>query len=235
MCVCRTSPPVARPTRLTRSAIACSAPSPIHPPPHAPSYKNLTIQGNRPECIPYGETEYWNLRYDTMRKREGVDYKFEWYVTPAQLWPVVETFCGTQPDAARVLIVGCGNSGVAADMYGRGYTSIVSIDLSNVVVALMRNRNAGREGMEFLVMDARAMHEFSANTFDIIIEKGCMDCLFCEGRSYVAGLLRRCRSCRYYARVLVLLRGGAAAMPVPCLFRYCYYYYCYCKPTHLAS
>lgn len=54
----------------------------------------------------------------------------------------------------KVLMVGCGNSRLSEDMYDVGYHSIVNIDISDIVIRQMTERNAEkREEMTFEKMD----------------------------------------------------------------------------------
>ena len=69
-----------------------------------------------------------------------------------------------------VLVIGCGNSALSADMYDAGYTAIVSVDYSEAVIAQMRTANANRAGMQWEVMNVTAM-TFPDGAFDVVIDK----------------------------------------------------------------
>ena len=54
----------------------------------------------------------------------------------------------------RVLMVGCGNSALSADMFDVGYKSIINIDISDVAIAQMIEKNRERRSdMPFIKMD----------------------------------------------------------------------------------
>ena len=54
----------------------------------------------------------------------------------------------------KVLVIGCGNSQLSADMYDVGYHKIVNIDISDIVVKQMKEKNQKqRPDMEFHKMD----------------------------------------------------------------------------------
>lgn len=54
----------------------------------------------------------------------------------------------------NVLVVGCGNSQLSADMYDVGYHNIVNIDISDTVIKQMIDKNQQqRPQMKFLKMD----------------------------------------------------------------------------------
>ena len=56
--------------------------------------------------------------------------------------------------ADNVLVVGCGNSQLSGDLYDVGYRNISNIDISDVVIRQMTEKNAKkRPDMKFLKMD----------------------------------------------------------------------------------
>ena len=56
--------------------------------------------------------------------------------------------------ADKVLVVGCGNSTLSADLYDVGHRNIVNIDISDVVIRQMSEKNEkDRPDMKFLTMD----------------------------------------------------------------------------------
>ncbi|CAM9484622.1 unnamed protein product, partial [Discosporangium mesarthrocarpum] len=96
--------------------------------------------------------------------------------------PIIESYFG-QPVGQRLLCLGCGNSSLAADLHELGYQYLTSIDISSTVIALMQQQYQGKEGLEFVVADARKMDSFPDEAFDCILDKGCADSLFCGFRS----------------------------------------------------
>lgn len=75
-----------------------------------------------------------------------------------------------------ILITGCGNSGLSADLYDVGYTNIINIDVSEVVIKQMQRLNAQRTSMKFLCMDALNM-SFDNEEFNVVLDKGTLDAL----------------------------------------------------------
>lgn len=54
----------------------------------------------------------------------------------------------------RILVAGCGNSELSADLYDIGYHSIVNVDISSTVIRQMSAKHAEiRPDMKFLQMD----------------------------------------------------------------------------------
>lgn len=66
--------------------------------------------------------------------------------------------CGTLSKyiktADKVLVIGCGNSQLSADMYDVGYHDIVNVDISSTVIQQMSEKHSdSRPDMKFLCMD----------------------------------------------------------------------------------
>jgi 2-polyprenyl-3-methyl-5-hydroxy-6-metoxy-1,4-benzoquinol methylase len=53
----------------------------------------------------------------------------------------------------KILMIGCGNSKLSESMYDVGLKNIINIDLSEVVINQMNQKNRHRTGMKFLKMD----------------------------------------------------------------------------------
>ncbi|KAH7920389.1 S-adenosyl-L-methionine-dependent methyltransferase [Leucogyrophana mollusca] len=120
----------------------------------------------------YGTKEYWDTRYAL----EPSDATFDWFKSYADLKPHVRELV---PDkAARILILGCGNSKFSEEMYDDGYKNIVNVDYSSVVIRQMQERHAStRPEMQWKEMDVRDMSLFDDASFDVAIDKGTMDAM----------------------------------------------------------
>ena len=66
-------------------------------------------------------------------------------------------YCKTKDD---ILVLGCGNSTLSADLFDVGHRSLVSIDLSEVVVSQM-NRQHARQG-RYVVKSVTIQWEFNS-------------------------------------------------------------------------
>lgn len=75
-----------------------------------------------------------------------------------------------------VLITGCGNSSLSADLYDVGFENITNIDVSEVAIRQMKATNAHRSNMKFLYMDAMNM-SFDNDSFTVVLDKGTLDAL----------------------------------------------------------
>ena len=72
----------------------------------------------------------------------------ELHKSPQSLIAIVQLrYCKTKDD---ILVVGCGNSTLSADLFDVGHRSLVSIDLSEVVVSQM-NRQHARQGHDGVI------------------------------------------------------------------------------------
>ena len=84
------------------------------------------------------------------------------------------------PHGGRLLVVGCGNSELSAQLYDDGFTNVVNIDFSKVCIAAqLRLHLRARPAMKWLVMDATAM-KFEDGSFDTVVDKGALDALMGE-------------------------------------------------------
>ncbi|GMH63619.1 hypothetical protein TrST_g280 [Triparma strigata] len=128
---------------------------------------------------PYGEPTYWDERYENFRREHGQNYSFDWYLDPKKISTILELHIG-EDRGKKILILGCGNSMMSKVLYDMGYRSIVSVDTSGVVISQMQFRYKDCEGLEFMVGDAMKLDSFPDKTFDAVVEKGCLDCIFCS-------------------------------------------------------
>jgi len=56
--------------------------------------------------------------------------------------------------ADKILVAGCGNSELSADLYDIGYHNIVNVDISSTVIRQMSSKHAdARPDMKFMQMD----------------------------------------------------------------------------------
>ncbi|CAN0121610.1 unnamed protein product [Scytosiphon promiscuus] len=79
-------------------------------------------------------------------------------------------------------------------MHTLGYRCITAIDISPTAITLMQAGEQDKEGVEYVVGDARKMDSLPDNLFDGIFDKGCVDSLVCGYRSTddVLDMFREC-------------------------------------------
>ena len=149
----------------------------------------------RPEKeLDFSQQEYWDQKYAEK------DTIFEWLENYSELRDYIHEHL---PKDARILVPGCGNSAISADMYNDGYHNLVNIDFSPVVIDQMQRRYQDLTEMSWLVMDIKKM-SFADGEFDFVLDKGTLDALTC-GEDTEAAMFTAC--CEY---VRVLKPGGVA-------------------------
>ena len=118
----------------------------------------------------FARKEYWD-QFFTKRTNS-----FEWYGEYSDLKSVLLKYLKA-PD--ELLIVGCGNSSLSADLYDDGYRSNTSIDISEVAIKKMISKykcNGLRPEMVFEVMDIFKM-KYDDEQFNAVLDKGTLDAL----------------------------------------------------------
>ncbi|PVD22484.1 hypothetical protein C0Q70_18298 [Pomacea canaliculata] len=117
----------------------------------------------------FSSSEYWNSFF---RKRG--QKAFEWYGEFTELCGIFHKYIKLSD---RVLMVGCGNSRLSEEMYDVGYHSIANIDISDIVIKQMREKNAKqRLEMTFEKMDVTQM-TYNDSSFSVALDKGTLDAL----------------------------------------------------------
>lgn len=125
--------------------------------------KNLTNQD-------FSQREYWEQRF---KEEPEYDWLCDYEAVAPHLMQVLK-----DNTAARILVIGCGNSTFSGSLYDAGFTNIVNIDFAASVIARMKSENAeARPKMQWLVMDMLNMSAFADGSFDMVIGKGSLDAL----------------------------------------------------------
>jgi len=125
----------------------------------------------------YGNPSYWDERYAAYESS-----RFEWYQDFQGLKQHIDSYISAGEDF-EVLIPGCGNSRLGADLYEHGVKNITCVDTSAVVISQMSDRYLDLEDMEYSVMDARNL-DLPDKCFDLVFDKALMDALLC-GRNNI--------------------------------------------------
>ncbi|KAL8256290.1 hypothetical protein R6Q59_031357 [Mikania micrantha] len=126
----------------------------------------------------YGEAWYWDKRY----AKESTT-TFDWYQKYESLAPLLHLYVPITTTHRRILVVGCGNSAFSEGMSKNGYTDIVNIDISSVVIGDMQTKYSDSPRLKYIEMDVRDMKAFEAGSFDAVIDKGTLDSLLCGHNS----------------------------------------------------
>lgn len=152
---------------------------------------------NRVISNDYSSRAYWDSKYSES------DTVFEWLEDYSNLRSYITARI---PRTARILVPGCGNSAISADMYRDGYTRLSNVDFSPVCIEQMQRRFSDLTEMEWRVMDITAL-SYPDCSFDAVLDKGTLDALTC-GDNADATMEAACRE---YIRVL---RPGGTAYVV---------------------
>ena len=117
--------------------------------------------------------EYWESFFK--QRKSAFEWYGEWKDLRGMVQPVASKVTAG-PGAAKVLMIGCGNSELSADMYDDGLEDITNIDFSEEVIAAMAKRNSARPGMTWHVADMLDSGLPDA-AFDVVVDKGALDAL----------------------------------------------------------
>lgn len=128
----------------------------------------------------YGETLYWDQRYEFENRKQmepGLKL-FDWYAPFDKIYPIVESVMDMTLKH-KILIIGVGKSNMIKFLQEKGFVDIVAIDISPFLISQMASKYSSLGGIEFLVLDARDLSYFPDATFTVVLDKGCMDAIFC--------------------------------------------------------
>ncbi|XP_052790204.1 eEF1A lysine and N-terminal methyltransferase-like [Mya arenaria] len=116
--------------------------------------------------------EYWEKFF----KKRGTR-AFEWYGEYPELCGVLHKYIKPKDN---LLVIGCGNSKLSADLYDVSYRNITNIDISDTVIRQMKDQNEkDRPDMKFLKMDVLNM-EFYDGEYSVVLDKGTLDALMVD-------------------------------------------------------
>lgn len=124
----------------------------------------------------YASLEHWEERY----KKDPEP--FDWFNKYSALKPFL--LAAGLDETSNILVLGCGTSTMSESMWDDGYRNITNIDFSPQCISLMQRRCADRPGMNFLVLNVLDLEELSGRSFDLILDKGTLDCILCGEKSF---------------------------------------------------
>ena len=139
--------------------------------------------------VPSSADEFRSLEFwDGFFKARG-EAAFEWYGDWRTLKPILLPLCLEKPtptpNSPRILMLGCGNSELSAQMYDCGCELITNVDFCPSVIREMMFKNLRqRPKMQWLVADITALprgsRHFPDSGFGVVIDKGGLDALHSE-------------------------------------------------------
>lgn len=163
------------------------------------------------QATTFGTQEYWEKFYSG----DSADSKdFEWFCDYEDIRPFFHEFAlpvlnTSSSRPPKMLVAGCGNSHLTCDLYDDLCADEMAVEIWNVdyaEAAIARARAAaGGRRLRHAVADLRALPEetFREKSFDVVVDKGTMDALFCAGPSSVQ---------RFAAELRRVLRPGGMVL-----------------------
>lgn len=127
----------------------------------------------------FGERGYWDQRYIDEAHTNTTFKLFDWYTPFDKCYATMLSMIDLSI-AHRVLVIGIGKSGAIETLYSNGFRNIIAVDISPTLVRQMQQKYASYSGVEFICCDVRKMTIFPDKSFTIVIDKACLDALFCE-------------------------------------------------------
>ncbi|XP_050420296.1 eEF1A lysine and N-terminal methyltransferase [Adelges cooleyi] len=120
----------------------------------------------------FSKPEYWDSFFT---KREAT---FEWYGNYNNLKRLLTKYISAKD---VILMSGCGNSDLSLQLYKDGFTNVVSVDNSEVVIANMNKKHKQKyPGLVYEMKDILKT-EYSDEKFSVVIDKGTLDALMPDG------------------------------------------------------
>ena len=108
--------------------------------------------------------KYWDAFYDD-------EEVYDWYSAAGAMYAACRRELRRLKGRGRVLDVGCGTASHLAAL--AKYADVTGVDFSETVI----NANKARqEGVTYLVEDASSLSSLEDNSFDVVLDKGCLDC-----------------------------------------------------------
>ena len=137
--------------------------------------------------------EDWDERYE----RDSEEY--DWYFSANECCDAVESLAGLDDE---ILYVGCGTSGVGAELYRRGRHFVTNIDTSKRAIQLMSQRSTEFADMQFVEMDSTKLPKDLTSVFQLVLDKALLDYLLCD--------VRQDKAEKYLTEVRRVLKPGGA-------------------------
>ena len=114
----------------------------------------------------YSQHAYWEERFEH-------ESEYEWLVG---FDDIRSTLLPLLRPTDRILVVGCGNSNLSAQLYSAGYPHITNIDYSSTVIRKQAAKHSDKPGMQWLTMDMLHM-TLPPASFTVVLDKCTMDAL----------------------------------------------------------
>jgi len=131
------------------------------------------------DTIGIGNPFYWEARYrEELEEMVGKIDLFDWYCPFEPVWDMISNFIDVHANH-KILVVGVGRSNIIESLYKSGFRDITAIDISPSLVKRMQDKYAHLTGVDFLCQDVREMMSLKSDSYSLVIDKGCIDAVFC--------------------------------------------------------
>ena len=120
----------------------------------------------------FRQREYW----DAFNKAGGGN--FEWYGQYPSIRTLFRNSVKSPSDA--VLVAGCGNSTLSAEIHADGFADITSFDYSSETIDAMRAKYADgpHAALKWSAMDATKLEGLADSSFKAVVDKGLLDAMY---------------------------------------------------------
>lgn len=122
------------------------------------------------ENLKFGDVDYWDHRYKD-------EEEYEWFCEFQQLQPVLVKHIHQDHS---ILNLGCGNGKLSIEMAQHGFTNIMNVDYSKIVISKLKDSYSDWPQLHWQIGDIREMYQFESKSYDIILEKGTLDVFLIE-------------------------------------------------------
>lgn len=191
------------------------------------SFPRSSLRSSPPK---FGTQSYWESFYKgTSEDSNSEDSKeFEWFSSYEDLQPFFRIFAepiladaattGQQP---KLLVAGCGNSRLSCDLYDdflqeeQPAFQLWNVDFAEAAILRSEEMAAGRR-MHHAVADLCDLSAdmFPDGSFDMVLDKGALDAIFCTGATAVAAAVGELRRVLREGGLVILVSGVPAAKDV---------------------
>ena len=109
----------------------------------------------------------------------------------------------------NILVVGCGNSSLSSDLYDVGYRAVTSVDISDIAIRQMREKNVGRPELVFEKMDLMNL-TYQDAAYSVVLDKGTLDALMTDDSQEVVAKIDTmfsvsCHCCFYMLSLFLFM------------------------------
>ena len=130
--------------------------------------------------LSYGDNAFWNMYYENKITHALEFTNFDWYCTFDGIFPMINRVHDTLSSSQKALIIGVGSSEMVEYLYRQGFRDITCIDISTTLIRKMQQKYQHLLGVDFLCLDVKDLVKFPTGYFTLILDKGCLDAIFCS-------------------------------------------------------